>query len=59
MRPAGIDKQKHRSAQYIVAPKRTLKKLLADKFFTIARYTSNSAKLATELREMIDKSIKY
>ena len=58
MRPAGMDKNKH-SAQSIVAPKRSLKKLIADKFFSIARHTSNSAKFAAKFRDVIDKSIKY
>ena len=58
MRPAGMDKNKH-SAQSIVTPKRSLKKMLADKFFSIARHTSNSAKLAAKFRDVIDKSIKY
>ena len=58
MRPAGMDKNKH-SVQSIVAPKRSLKKLIADKFFSIARHTSNSAKLAAKFRDVIDKSIKY
>lgn len=58
MRPSGMDKNEH-SAQSIVAPKRSLKKMLADKFFSIARHTSNSAKLAAKFRDVIDKSIKY
>jgi len=53
-----MDKNKH-SVQSIVAPKRSLKKLIADKFFSIARHTSNSAKLAAKFRDVIDKSIKY